>query len=395
MGFKFLINKDHEFVYTESKNNNNNKDDSLVLSAPIRGAKRVVAFFDLDYTLIKPKSGRKFPKDKDDYIFMFDNVIEILNQYIDNNYHIFMISNQSGLLKEKNLQKYEDMKYKLNKIFEDIENKEAITIFLACSENYYRKPHSGAFHFYESLYNVKINKKLSFFCGDALGRKDDFSASDYYFALNNDLKVYTPESIFKNSNKKNQYILDIKRPFLENAISNKYKKEFDHLLDSIDSIDAQKLIIMNGSPASGKSTFTSYMCKHYDFICCESDVLKTKLEKSVEKELINGKNIIVDSTNATKTHRQKYIDIISKIDSKINIICVYIPYNEELIHHLQHYRIEKSRGLTYALPEIALRVYKSKYEKPVKSEGFDYLFEYNPYFTFSNKSDESDFMKYY
>lgn len=379
MGFKFLIDKENEFVYTESKNNTDLK----------------IAFFDLDYTLIKPKSGRKFPKDKDDYIFMFDNVIEILNQYINSDYHIFIISNQSGLLKEKNTKKYEAMKYKLNKIFENIENKDSITIFLACSENYYRKPHSGAFYFYESLYNIKINKKSSFFCGDALGRKDDFSASDYYFALNNDLKVYTPETIFNNSGKKNEYVLDIKRPFLEKAVCIQNKKDFEYLVDTINSINGQKIIIMNGSPASGKSTFTSYICKHFNFLCYESDILKTKLEKTVEKELKNGNNIIVDATNSTKAHRQKYINMATKIDSEINIICVYIPYNEELIHHLQHYRIEKSRGLVSALPEIALRVYKSKYEKPIKSEGFDYIYEYNPYFTFSNKSDETDFIKYY
>ena len=356
MVFKFNINKEHEFVYTESKNNDKNK----------------VAFFDLDYTLIKPKSGRKFPKDKDDYIFMFENVIEVLNNYINNDYHIFIISNQSGLLKEKNIEKYEAMKYKLNKVFEDIEN---ITIFLACSENYYRKPHSGAFHFYESLYNVKINKKASFFCGDALGRKNDFSASDYYFALNNNLKVYSPETIFHNNTKKNEYILDIKRPFLENALSKENKQNFEDLINNINAIHGQKIIIMNGSPASGKSTFTYYMCKDYDFICCESDVLKTKLEKTVKKELKNGNNIIVDATNATKAHRKKYIEMASNINSQINIICVYIPYHEELIHHLQHYRIEKSRGIISALPEIALRVYKSKYEKPIKSEGFNYLFE--------------------
>lgn len=373
MVFKYLINKEDEFVYTLSKNNDSSK----------------VLFFDLDYTLIKPKSGRKFPKDKDDYTFMFENVIEVLNKYINSNYHIFILSNQSGLLKEKNREKLEGMKYKLNNIFENIKN---ITIFLACGENYYRKPHTGAFHFYESLYNVKINKKTSFFCGDALGRKDDFSASDYYFALNNGLKCYSPETIFNHNGKKIEYKYEIKRPFLEKTVCIQNRKDFEHLVDTIKSINGKKIIIMNGSPASGKSTFTSYMCKHFDFVCCESDILKTKLEKNVEKEVKNGKNVIVDATNATKAHRQKYIDISKELDSQINVICVYIPYNEELIHHLQHYRIEKSRGLTSALPEIALRVYKSKYEKPVKSEGFDYIFEYNPYFTFSN---ETDFIKYY
>ncbi len=389
MVFTFIVNKEGEFIYSQVKENNKTK----------------VAFFDLDYTLIKPKSGRKFPKDKNDFTFMYDNVIEVLNKYISEDYHIFIISNQNGLLKENKAEKYENMKFKLNTIFKNI-NIENITIFLACGENYYRKPHSGAFHFYETLYNVKINKKSSFFCGDALGRKDDdslhpftkkgdFSASDYYFAINNDLKIYTPEIIFNNNDKKKIYTQEIKRTFLDKVLSKENKENFEKLVNTINSINKQKIIIMNGSPASGKSTFTSYMCKNFDFICCESDILKNKLEKNVEKELKYGNSVIVDATNATKAHRLKYIQMTKAINPSIIIICVYIPYNEELIHHLQHYRIEKSRGLISALPEIALRVYKSKYEKPIKSEGFDYLFEYIPYFTFLNKKDENDFMKYY
>ncbi len=379
--YNFIINHENEYIYTfPQKEFKINK----------------VAFFDLDYTLIKPKSGRKFPKDKDDYIYMFENVINILNKYINDKYMIFILSNQYGLLKDKNKQKLTDMIYKLNHIFKNIENKNSICIFLACGENYYRKPHSGAFDLYETFYETKINKKNSFFCGDALGRKDDFSASDYYFALNCDLKCYSPETIFENDgSKKIEYNMNVKRKFLEEVISNKSKKNFENLIAEINHIEGQKLIMMSGSPASGKTTFTSYMCTHFNYICCESDVLKSKLEKNVENGLKNGKNIIVDATNATKTHRQKYIDLAKKVNKNIKIICVYIPYHEELINHLQHYRIEKSHGLISPLPEIALRVYKSKYQNPVMSEGFDAIFEYNPYFTFSNKSDETDFMKYY
>jgi bifunctional polynucleotide phosphatase/kinase len=373
-----------------------NKENQFVYSFPKKYTLQKVAFFDLDYTLIKPKSGRKFPKDKDDYIYMYENIIERLNEYISDKYMIYIISNQSGLLKEDKKEKLEDMIYKLKNVFKDIQDKDSLCIFLGCGENYYRKPHTGPFEFYESFYETKINKKSSFFCGDALGRKDDFSASDYYFSLNCGLKCYSPETIFENvSSKKAEYHMNVKRKFLDEAISNKNQKNFENLIAEINNIEGQKLIVMNGSPASGKSTFTSYMYTHFDYICCESDILKTKLEKSVEKELKNGKNIIIDATNATKIHRKKYIDLAKKVNKDIQIICVYIPYNDELIHHLQHYRIEKSRGLISALPEIALRVYKSKYEKPVNTEKFDYLFEYNPYFTFSNKSDEADFMKYW
>jgi bifunctional polynucleotide phosphatase/kinase len=373
-----------------------NKENNFVYFFPKKNIIQKVAFFDLDYTLIKPKSGRKFPKDKDDYIYMYENVIESLNEYILDKYMICIISNQNGLLKEDKKEKFEDIIYKLNHIFKDIQDKNSLCIFLACGENYYRKPHTGAFHFYESFYETKINKKSSFFCGDALGRKDDFSASDYYFALNCGLKCYSPETMFENnSSKKVEYNMNIKRNFLEEAISNKRKKSFENLVNEINNIQGQKLIIMNGSMASGKSTFASYMNDNYNYIAFQSDILGIKLKRNVENFLKININVIVDATNITKVHRKIYIDLAKKINKDIQIICVYIPYNEELIHHLQHYRIEKSRGLMSVLPEIALRVYKSKYEKPVMSEGFDYLFEYNPYFTFSNKSDEADFMKYY
>jgi bifunctional polynucleotide phosphatase/kinase len=360
-----------------------------------------VAFFDLDHTLIKPKSGRKFPKDGDDYIFLYSNIIEKLNKLIENNYMICIITNQNGLLKEKNKEKYDQMIYKLNKVFENIEDKSMISIFMACGENYYRKPHSGLYYFYESMCNINIDKKKSFFCGDALGRSGDFSDSDYNFGYNCGISVYTPEEIFDTLSEslrisgKKEYIYVPKRPYIESMISNESKVKFMELVDNIKGINEQKIIVLCGSPSSGKSSFSQYMCEKCNFECCESDILKTRLEKCVENKLKSGINVIVDATNATKVHREKYINMVNKFNKNIINICVYIPYNEDMIHHLQHYRIEKSKGSIKALPEIALRVYKSKYEKPVKSEGFDYLYEYIPYITFSSKSDKDDFLKYY
>ena len=44
----------------------------------------------------------------------------------------------------------------------------------------------------------EINKEESFFVGDALGRKSDFSDSDKVFAENIGIKWYSPEDIFIN-----------------------------------------------------------------------------------------------------------------------------------------------------------------------------------------------------
>jgi histidinol phosphatase-like enzyme len=45
------------------------------------GDSNKIAGFDLDYTLIKTKSGRTFAKDKDDWVFLVDNTVETLKEY--------------------------------------------------------------------------------------------------------------------------------------------------------------------------------------------------------------------------------------------------------------------------------------------------------------------------
>ena len=54
----------------------------------------------------------------------------------------------------------------------------------------------------ESLFRVKekdIDMDNSFYCGDAAGRKSDFSNDDLLYSINLSLKFYTPEMLFKKS----------------------------------------------------------------------------------------------------------------------------------------------------------------------------------------------------
>ena len=74
--------------------------------------------------------------------------------------------------------------------------------FIASADDQYRKPSINMWNHLENSHNgdVKINKKQSFFCGDAAGRKTkthkDFSDSDLKFALNVGVAFKTPEVIF-------------------------------------------------------------------------------------------------------------------------------------------------------------------------------------------------------
>jgi hypothetical protein len=89
------------------------------------------------------------------------------------------------------------------------------------------------------------------------------------------------------------------------------------------------------------------------------------------------------------------MDDIAKKMGNITVIAIYIPYEKDEISHMAHYRIERSKGKVPPLPEIALRIYQSKYEKPEESEGFDEIYEYQPFMKFSNNAEKRDFMKYY
>jgi DNA 3'-phosphatase len=57
-----------------------------------------IACFDLDGTLIKTKSKKKFPVNSNDWVFAFDKniIIEKIKEYSDTNYTIIIISNQAG-----------------------------------------------------------------------------------------------------------------------------------------------------------------------------------------------------------------------------------------------------------------------------------------------------------
>ncbi len=376
------------FVFKENLENN------FLYSFPESCETKKFAIFDMDHTLIAPKNNKVYPKDENDYEYTYENVIETLEKYINNNYFIYVVSNQYGLLRKEEKKKVEkeNIIKKINLAFGMIERSK-IGFFLGCDKNYYRKPHTGSYHFIEEYYKIKINKNVSFFCGDALGRKDDFSASDYYYALNCGIMCYSPEELFKKNGEK-EYYKKINRAYLEKITSEVSKVELQKIFEILHKDTNKKVILMTGSPASGKTTF-SELLSAFDstYVVLSSDELKTKLDKKYRTHILKKDNIIVDATNPSKKVREKYINEAQSNDYVI--YSIYVPFDEEIIHHMNHYRIERSEGKMEALPEIAIRVYKSKYEKPVKEEGFEKVFEYTPYFTFKTKKDETNFFKYY
>lgn len=71
-------------------------------------------------------------------------------------------------------------------------------ILVATSKDAYRKPNIGMWEFFCQSCNgdVKVDKKKSFFVGDAAGRGKDHGKSDKEFATNCGLTFYTEEEFF-------------------------------------------------------------------------------------------------------------------------------------------------------------------------------------------------------
>lgn len=346
-----------------------------------------IAMFDLDNTLITTKDGRTFPIDENDWKWRFSNVPSKLKSLFDNEYCIIIISNQACIAVGK--QTVEKWTGKLDLIEIELA-KLGIEFRAFCSvdQNKYRKPIPS---FYDEFIpkfvetsdgkidgnidlqnNTKDLKSLSrrFYCGDAAGRKGDFTDTDLKFALNCNVLFYTPENMFQN--KPNIYPL-IKYPniftvpsyFAEKSKSINFKPK-----------SKKQMLIFTGFPASGKSHLAKFLEESHNYKIINQDTLKTKLKclKETAKLLKQSHSIIIDMTNPDIESRKNWIDLA--IPHKYEILSVHINTSE---NHSKHNNIYRELYCnSKRVPLLVYNIYKKKFQKPELSEGFDKLVEYTP-----------------
>lgn len=146
-----------------------------------------VLFADLDETLIKTRSGKKIPEDKDDWIIP-TYVIRSIRKYAPN--YLFIVTNQGGI--GKGLIEEEDFLEKIKNII--IEFRKSIpTIhydYAYCTSNdkkdTMRKPNPGMIDNFTDQY--KLDRGDCLMIGDASDKKEDFSDSDRKCAENAEIE---------------------------------------------------------------------------------------------------------------------------------------------------------------------------------------------------------------
>lgn len=309
-----------------------------------------LASFDLDGTLIKTKSGKRFPVDGNDWVFLYDIIINKIKELVKEKYCIVIISNQAGM--EKNTTNKNDWMKKL----ESIVNKLNVPIKVLCcpAKNKYRKPSPLFYHeFIPESVRSKFTKD-SFYCGDAAGRVGDHESTDYKFALNCMLTFYTPEMLFLNEK---QILPKLNYPNVHKIKNNIIK---------FDPKD-KEIIVMTGCQGSGKSFLSNYIKDNHGYIVINNDTLKSKKKATelLDDAMHKKKSIIIDNTNPDKATRDQYIKLAKKMGYSVRSI--KMTTSLELAQHNNHFRMLKGGQL---IPDIAYRMYNTKYEEPTTKEGF-------------------------
>lgn len=285
----------------------------------------LIAAFDYDHTLVKPKEGRQFPKDIDDWMWLYSTVPKKLKKYHNKGYTIIIFTNQTK-------------EWKCEQIKNAMESLDIPIIVCIAMNKMEHKPNTIMFDSIIDKNNIDIDE--SFFVGDALGRKNDFSDSDKIFANNIGIKYKSPEKFF------------IKKP--------KNNIVFDY---NIDIPKHKEVVIMVGYPGSGKSTLVNNVFKKNNYHIISGDIYKTssRMIKAANDNIDNNMSIVFDATNSNKKKRAEYIAFANKIKYMVRII--HMNTNME-----QSYERNILREENMIVPKIAYSVYNKYFEQPTSEE---------------------------
>ena len=282
---------------------------------------------DYDWTLVNPKDGKTFPTNIEDWEWYSPDVPKRLKKYHDEGYMLVIFTNQSKSWK------CDQIKLSMSSL--------NIPLFIVIGR--IKSEYKPNIILFDTLFKEHtIDKSKSFFIGDALGRKSDFSDSDKIFSENIGIQYFPPEKIFLNNN---------------------YKK-CD--ISQIGFIDTPEIIIMMGYPGSGKTTIAEEICNDRNYIHIKGDDYKSNTPKMLKAALIHiqdNKSIVFDATNSSIKKRKLYIDFAMK--HKYDIKCIHVSTPMDISYKRNLMRLDEKK-----VPKIAFSVYKKYYEIPTKEEGF-------------------------
>ena len=282
-----------------------------------KSRKQQFAIFDFDWTLVKPKAGRKFPTKVDDWMYLRPSVPDTIRKAAKN-HQIVIVTDQSKPWKVD----------QIKAVMEDIDVDYTAIVGVKT-----QKPDTALFL---GVF-PKFNPEKAYYVGDAAGRPGDWSDKDKVFATRLGTKFFCPEQVFPLEKQE-------ARPPLEPS-------------------DKKEVVIMVGYPGSGKSTIAKEL-KTYHRV--DGDALKSvpAMLKDAEKH-IAAQSVVFDSTTGTKEKREKFVKFAQKHDLPVRVVWVQTPIEVAMDRSKQR----ESEGGPH-IPAVAFYVYRKHFEEPTEEEGF-------------------------
>ncbi|KAJ3020657.1 hypothetical protein HKX48_000451 [Thoreauomyces humboldtii] len=404
-----------------------------------------IAGFDFDGTISCAKGVHA--KDASDWRFFHPSIPDRFISLHKEGFRIVFFSNQKGVndsnqgkRKASFMGRIENIINAIKKHAEKVgEAPPPILVLAATGDDWNRKPRAGMWEVFARDCNdgVRPDLQASFYVGDAAGRaaghkqnvKKDFADTDNKFALNVGCSFYTPEAFFAHSTTET-LITAVKPtghhshhapppPFLPRNFLNaqRLKAASTDAGDRSYTRAGQEMIVVVGSPASGKSSFVKTHFLPYGYAHINQDTLKTlaKCLSMAKTALEVGQSVVIDNTNPTVEVRKQYIQLAAKVAKdkarSIPVRCIHMTAEEPLCRHNNVFRTYVQNRNAYGqwdesvklakggratdgpppvglLPTIAFRMFASKFAPPTLAEGFDEIVEVDFVPRFENSVDE-------
>jgi len=311
-----------------------------------------MAAFDYDWTLVRPESGNTFARGRDDWRWMQPTVPRDLKNFYDAGYFIAIFTNQTKAFKRE----------QVLKVLGDLKIPMAVCIGVEKAD---QKPGVAMMDALTARIAGAKEWKLgaSFFVGDAMGRRGDWSDVDKVFAETVGFgKIRVPEDLFKPA-------AAVAAPAPAGAAAAAAAAPAGAPLPDALSVappGQREVVIMIGFPGSGKSTIaTGLFGADARYEVLHGDHYKTpkKLAQAASAALAAGKLPVVDATNPSREKRAVYIALAR--EAGVPARCVHVATSRETAYARNVARVEAK-----VVPRIAYAVYNKHFVAPdAEAEG--------------------------
>lgn len=319
-------------------------EDSVCYTGFSESGTNKLALYDMDGTLMT-LSGQPIAKG-------LQHVMEHLEE---GTWQVAIISNQYGIKKGKRT--HEDVHSMYETICKELG--EAVPMIYSLAKDRYRKPMTGMFENVLKLLGIQNVHKDSFFCGDAAGRKGDFSNGDALFAMNCDLNFIAAPQLEP---------MELSPPYVPpepldiGALHN-----LEKTVQQQEQQGKQLFITMIGPQGAGKSTLSQYIAGLLQgkTTILSKDDHGSKIDRMFTASIKAEEHVILDNTNPEASKRAKYIQEAQTAGYYCMAVQIDIPKVQST--HMCHMRVQQ--GGKY-IPLVARHTYYKRMEAPSHDEGF-------------------------